>query len=181
MTENLVRINPRRTKTIKIPIYNPTNKDIKLQRKTIIGQLELISVAAPLEIKQGKLPEVNEIKICEDSPKWLPNVDLNHLPEDLRVRMQKLLTEQCDVLLKSDNEIGNIKSLKLKLNVTDPIPVCKPYCKIPTQIYSEVKEYIKDLMTNKWIKTSYSSSTSPMVCVQKRWNYEVVYRLQTAE
>lgn len=89
MTENLVRINPRRTKTIKIPIYNPTNKDIKLQRKTIIGQLELISVAAPLEIKQGKLPEVNEIKICEDSPKWLPNVDLNLLPKNQRLRVQK--------------------------------------------------------------------------------------------
>ena len=27
MTENLVRINPKRTKTIKILIYNPNNKD----------------------------------------------------------------------------------------------------------------------------------------------------------
>ena len=73
--------------SIKIPVYNPANKDIKLQRKTIIGQLEFISVAVQVEIKQSKLPEVNEIKICEDSSKWLPNVDLNHLPEDQRVRV----------------------------------------------------------------------------------------------
>ena len=55
--------------TIKIPVYNPANKDIKLQRKTIIGQLEFISVAVQVEIKQSKFPEVNEIKICEDSSK----------------------------------------------------------------------------------------------------------------
>ena len=46
--------------------------------------------------------------------------------------------------------------------------MCKPYRKIPTQIYSEVKEYIEDLLTNKWIKTSYSSYASPMVCVRKK-------------
>ena len=56
-----------------------------------------------------------------------------------RVRVQKLLTEKCDAFSKSDNDIGNIESLKLKLNITDPIPVGKPYRKIPTQIYSEVK------------------------------------------
>ena len=83
MTENPVRINPKRTKTIKISVYsNPTIKDIKLQRKTIIGHLELISIVVPQEIKQSKHPEVKEIKICKDSPKWLPNVNLNHLPED---------------------------------------------------------------------------------------------------
>ena len=82
MTENLVTINPQKTKTIKVPVYNATNKDIKLQRKTIIGQLELIFVVVPLKIKQSKLPEVNEIKICEGSPKWLPNVDSKHLPEE---------------------------------------------------------------------------------------------------
>ena len=36
ITENLVRINPKRTKTIKIPVYNPTNKDTKLQRKILV-------------------------------------------------------------------------------------------------------------------------------------------------
>ena len=48
--------------SIKIPIYNPANKDIKLQRKTIIGQLEFISVAVQVEIKQSKFPEVNKLR-----------------------------------------------------------------------------------------------------------------------
>ena len=60
--------------------------------------------------------------------------------------MQKLLITGCGAFSKSDNDndVENIESLKLKLNVTDPIPVCKPYRKIPKQIYSEVKEYIED-------------------------------------
>ena len=82
--------------------------------------------------------------------------------------MQKLLTKECDSFSKSDNGIGNIESLKLKLNVTNSIPVCKPYLKIPTQIYSEMKECIKDLLTNELINTSYSSYASPMVCVRKK-------------
>ena len=82
--------------------------------------------------------------------------------------MQKLLTKECDSFSKSDNGIGNIESLKLKLNVTNSIPVCKPCLKIPTQIYSEMKECIKDLLTNEWINTSYSSYASPMVFVRKK-------------
>ena len=42
-------------------------------------------MAAPLKIQQNKLHEVNEIDICKDITNWLPNVDLNHLPEDQRV------------------------------------------------------------------------------------------------
>ena len=56
-TANLTRINSKQTKAIKIPIYNPTNKDIKFQRQIITGQLELISVAVPLEIKVSKTRE----------------------------------------------------------------------------------------------------------------------------
>ena len=61
VTKTFLRINTKRIKTIKIS----TNKDIKLQ--IIARQVELISVAVPQEIKQSKLPESNEIKICEDS------------------------------------------------------------------------------------------------------------------
>ena len=49
--------------------------------------------------------------------------------------MQKLLTEECDAFLKSDNDMENIESMKLKLNITDPIPICKPYHNIHTHIF----------------------------------------------
>lgn len=57
-----------------------------------------------------------------------------------------LSTEERDVFTRSGNDIGNIESMKL--NFTDPIPVRKPYRKIPAQIYSEVKDYIENLLTS---------------------------------
>ena len=49
MTENLVQINPTKTKTVKILVYNPTNKNI--YQKTLNGQLEQFSAIIPLKIK----------------------------------------------------------------------------------------------------------------------------------
>ena len=47
ITENLVRVNLRKTKAIKIPIYNPTSEDIRLKNQTLLGHLEWISVTIP--------------------------------------------------------------------------------------------------------------------------------------
>ena len=109
----------------------------------------------------------------QDSPKWLPNVDLNHLPEDQIVSVQKLLTEECDAFTKSDNDMGNIESLKLKLNDTDPIPICKSYHKILTQIFWV--ESISWGFTDQQIDENFLFMVwEPHgLCLKKRWNYEV--------
>ena len=39
-----------KTKAIKIPIYNPISKEIRLINKTLLRHLERLSVAIPLEI-----------------------------------------------------------------------------------------------------------------------------------
>ena len=123
-----------------------------------------------LIIKLIQVPEVNKIKLdqnCDNNNNWLPGVNLNHLPEDQHLKVQKLLTKECEAFLKSENDIGHTESLKLKIIFTDPTPVCKLYDKIPTQLYSKVKQYIENLLTNEWIKPSYSSCASPMAYVRK--------------
>ena len=46
------------------------------------------------------MPRVNKIKLdqnCDNNNnKWLPGVDLNYLPEDQHLKVQKLLTEECE-------------------------------------------------------------------------------------
>ena len=49
---------------------------------------------------------------------------------------------------KNDSDIATVKNFKLKLNVTDPKPVWKPYRTIPKQHYCEVEQYLEDLITN---------------------------------
>ena len=81
-----------------------------------------------------------DIEAPKNETKWLPGVDLSHLPEDQRVRVENLLLDECDVSSKNDSDIGTIESFKLKLNVADPKPVWKPYPTIPKQLYYEVKQ-----------------------------------------
>ena len=138
-----------------------------------MGNLERVATAIPIRLKQIEIPaDVSKIEVDIEVPKnetkWLPGVDLSHLPEDQRVRVENLLLDYCDVFSKNDSDIATIESFKLKLNVTDPKPVWKPYRTIPKQHSSEVKQYLEDLITSNWIKTSYSSYASPMVCVRKK-------------
>ena len=144
-----------------------------------MGNLERVATAIPLELKLIEIPadvsktEV-DIEVPKNETKWLPGVDLSHLSEDQRVRVENLLNV-CNVFSKNDCDIGTIESFQLKLNVTDPIPAWTPYRTIPKQLYSGVKLYLEDLITNNWIKTSYSSYASPMVCVSKKDGYMRLY------
>ena len=42
------------------------------------------------------------------------------------------------------------------------------YRRIPPHLYNEVRNYISDLVTNGWIRESFSSYSSPIVCVRKK-------------
>ena len=79
-----------------------------------MGHLEQISVAIPLKINLIQVPEVKENKLDQNynnnHDKWLPGVDLNYLPEDQRLKVKKLFTEECDAFSKSENDKGQIES-----------------------------------------------------------------------
>ena len=175
LSENLIKFNPAKSKSIKIPVYNPTNSDIWLHKKTVLGNLEIATATFPIEIQNIKVDEKtfekfnkntsNENKNSED--KWLPGVDLSHLPSDQRKLVESVLIEECEVFSRDEHDIGSVEKLKLKLNLKDDIPISKPYRKIPKQLYAELKQYLEDLITHQWIKKSYSSYASPMVCARK--------------
>ena len=173
LTENIVTLNPSKSRSIKIPVVNPTPKNIFIRSGSLMGNLERVATAIPLKLKPIEIPaDINKIEVDIEAPKnetkWLPGVDLSQLTEDQRVRVENLLLNECDVFSKNDSDIGTIKSFKLKLNVTDPKPVWKRCRTIPKQLYFEVKQCLEDLITNNWIKNSYSSYASPMVCVRKK-------------
>ena len=95
-------------------------------------------------------------------------VDLTHLSNDQRIKVEEVLRSECEAFSKDKSDIGYVDRLKLKLELTDNIPVQQPYRSIPKPLYKEIKEYLEDLITNKWIQKSYSSYSSPIVCVRKK-------------
>ena len=79
-----------------------------------------------------------------------------------------MLRKESDVFSNSSLDIGEIKELKMMINLRDNDPVKRAYTSIPKPLYKEVKEYVEDLLASGWIQKSYSSYCSPMVCVRKK-------------
>ena len=82
-------------------------------------------------------------------------------------KLEKVLLKCEYIFSKDDCDIGDIKDFKMSINMVDDIPVNAAYRKIPPNLYTEVKNYVEDLRTNGWIRESYSSYSSPIVCVRK--------------
>ena len=87
LTENLVTLNPSKSRLIKIPVFNPKAKDIFIHSGSLMGNLERIATAIPLELKPIEIPAVVskievDIEVPKNETKWLPVVDRSHLPED---------------------------------------------------------------------------------------------------
>ena len=68
----------------------------------------------------------------------MPAGCLCHLPNDQREKNGKTLSRRMRSVYKDGNAIGCIESLK-------------PYRKISKQFYSELKQYLGDLLTDQWI------------------------------
>ena len=90
---------------MKIPIQIPTDYDIVLPRRTLIGRLKSVSAVVPLPNVDCKLPnsqnsdspsmqEDSSEKFQQSTAKiecdnWLPPVDLTHLEPEQRAVAEK--------------------------------------------------------------------------------------------
>ena len=79
-----------------------------------------------------------------------------------------MLEEEKEVFSKSEDDIGCIEELELKLKMRDQTPVQKTYNSIPRPLYPEVKQHVEDLLNRGWIVKSKSSYSSPVVFVRKK-------------
>ena len=109
-----------------------------------------------------------EVKANEVLDDWVPTVDLSHLDERQKDAVMKVLMEEKDVFSRSEFDIGDVKDFQMKIEVEDKVPVKEAYRSIPRHLYSEVREYINDLLLNGWIQESHSSYSSPIVCARKK-------------
>ena len=85
---------------------------------------------------------------------WLPPVDLTHLNEEERKIAEQVLREEADVFCRHEDDHGDVPDMEMEINLTDNIPVAEPHRRIPRPLYEEVKNFINDLVVNKWVQES---------------------------
>ena len=189
-SETVCDLRRGRTNYVTVDIMNHTNTDRTLGKGSVIGSVHTVSAVLPMvnmwkgaaevesrkekgekvegavreESKEGVGATIGSVTTETKETMW----DLSHLQGEAREMVEKVLIEEQDVFAKDEHDIGMIPDFQLKINLTDNIPTTAAYRRIPPNLYSEVRNYIDDLVNNGWIRESFSSYSSPIVCVRKK-------------
>lgn len=156
-----------------LDVSNPTDHDIALLGRTIIGTVQTIMTVLPAQVFEKTVTPatVNHTSVrtpCTATEQWDPPVGLNHLTEEQREVVRQMLREECHSFSRSDNDIGCIERLKMTISLKDSEPVKRTYMSVPRPLYQEMKGYLYDLIAQGWVRKSNSSYSSPVVCVRKK-------------
>ena len=163
---------------INIVVSNPTNQPYVLRKGLSVGVVEAVSAVIPVMPSKSKklAANVNQVDAepsenVEAEPsdqKWLPNVDLSHLSDEQRLIAEEMLKEECEVFCRDKEDQGDVPEMQMEIKLTDEEPVVVAHRQIPRPLYDEVKNFINDLVVNKWVRESKSAYSSPIVCVRKK-------------
>ncbi len=176
--ESVVTLSPGNSCPVTIRVINRMDHTLVLKRRTLLGQLQLVRSVMPMSpstLAEWSTPQsshttkVNAVGIstsCQD--KWIPPVDLSHLPPPQRAEVKTLLREESAAFARDGEDLGCIEHLQMTIQLEDQQPVQKTYTSVPRPLYQEVKTYLSDLITRGWITKSKSSYSSPVVCVRKK-------------
>jgi len=174
--DTLVSVKKGFIPKITVGVQNPTNHDIILSGRTIIGTVQSVGSVYPANIFKKDLlsAAINKIHVQDTtgctptSEQWDPPVNLSHLDESERETVQQMLREESASFSKTDDHIGCVENLQMDILLKDTEPVSKTYLSVPKPLYREMKDYLQDLIAQGWVEKSTSSYSSPVVCVRKK-------------
>ena len=104
----------------------------------------------------------------EYQQKILASIVLAGLTSKQKEMVRQVIKEESDVFSGDDDDIGDIRSHPMKINLKDDHPVHLNYNSVRRHLYSELKMYTEDLFNKQWIVNSSSPYSSPAVAVQKK-------------
>jgi hypothetical protein len=208
-SETVCKLKRGQTNHVFVDVMNLSNKERVLSKGTVIGTVHSVSAVIPMvglfDNKQKKQENVAQVGVVSGEHMEKDNVegdgsggmaefgesdetgneprtwDLSHLEGKQREMMEEVLDEVKEVFSKSDSDIGTIPDFQMPIHLVDEVPVTEAYRRIPPHLYQEVRNYIEDLRSNGWVRESFSSYASPIMCQKKRWIYAYVHRLQEVE
>ena len=177
--ECVSKLKRGKTNYVYVDAINESRVDKVVSKGSMIGSVHSVSAVIPMmrsvEVKPQKPKQkatVNAVDTGdaeeEVAAEWMPEFDLTHLDEDQKKLMTDMLKEVKGVFSRSDMDIGDVKDFEMKIHLTDNVPVKEPYRKVPRHMYSEVKNFIDDMIANGWVRESCSSYSAPIVCARKK-------------
>lgn len=173
--DTLVTLGKGAKPFIIVDVQNPTDHDVVLTGRTVIGTVQQVQAVYPPTIFERSCasPPVtvsnvgvrNEQTSCGE---WDPPVDVNHLSPSEKEIVQQMLREESGSFSNSDDDIGCTENLRLSISLKDTEPVAKTYTSVPKPLYQEMKSYLHDLIAQGWVRKSNPPYASPVVCIWQK-------------
>ena len=142
-----------KTIRVSIEVANATARDIQLPGRTVLGQLNLLRSVTLIDIQEycSKVDTDLNVQQEHSKPKQLPNRDYQAIPEHVKgisltgltdeqkAAALKLLIDEQHVFSKNSEDVGTIPDLKMKIPLTDSIPMQKKLFSSPKTTISRSK------------------------------------------
>ena len=184
VSEGLMYVKQGNCSQVKVTVHNHSKHGISLHGRTTLGYLQAVKSVTAVDVKQSEMGTEEPQEPISKEPEeklstthaqepltgetYCPEVDLSNLEPEQRQLAQEMLRDECESFSRKEQDIGCVPELELDITLNDNQPVQKRYVSIPRFLYAEVKQYIEDLLNQKFIAKSKSPYSSPVVCVRKK-------------
>ena len=139
------------------------------------GDIELVSVQAPLWMARAEVADTFNLppgmhnqaersKVCWLGPKK-PSVEWS---QNEQKETWELITEYTSIFAMSDMDLGKASLVKHSIRLTDNTPFKECYQQIPSSMYEEVREHLKEMLQIGAIWQCHSPWAIPVILVCKK-------------
>ena len=126
---------------LEIPVFNNTNHDIRLPKRTVLGRIQPVRSVTAVDVRlkdseesedrntmdDSKAPTMRKKHAANHEEGITPNVDLYQLSAEKQSVARKMLYEERDAFARNEDDVGCIPDLMMNINLTDTRPVQKNY------------------------------------------------------
>ena len=162
LTPAVVQYTYRKNTEIKVNLSNLTTNPIVIQPRTILCELQQVTVTDEV---------FDKIKDTDIHEEVLDNLNIDEaelLDADQREKLVNLLKKHKEIFSVSDTDIGICNKIKHRIDLLTDIPFKQRHRRIPPSMIEEVRQHIEQLLAAGVIRPSKSPYTSNVVLVRKK-------------
>ncbi|GFR77250.1 Pol polyprotein [Elysia marginata] len=141
----------------EVVLNNCSSSTVRLEVGALVAKLSPVIVT-------GDAPQGDELSDSITSPDFGATAFSSHNQELLR----NLVTEYANVMARNELDLGHYKGVEHTIELEDPKPFKQRYRRIPSHMFEEVRDHLRQLEACGVIRPSKSQYSSPVVCCRKK-------------
>ena len=159
---------------VPIRVLNPTTLPKLMYKGTSVGNLQPVDVNEERVLKgrcaglgTGSEEDERDIIIPEHLRDLIQR-STEHVDQDQKFQITKLLCKYQDVFARDDDDLGRTDLTKHTINTGNAQPIRQPALRVPLHLRSEADQQVEDMLKRGVIEPSHGPWAAPVVLVKKK-------------